>query len=237
MQPIVNIYKDPEAVATAFAEVLQEMVNQENSHIALSGGSTPNLLFEILGEDYSFSIKWQNAHLYWGDERCVPPFSDESNFKNAKSRLIDHIAIPAQNVHRIRGENDPYQEARRYSQRIKMLVPGGAKIPRFDLIALGLGTDGHTASIFPHEMSLLDSENICDVATHPESGQRRVSLTGKVINAGRKIVFLVTGAQKAEKVKEILTGTKKSLSYPASHISAPSGEVLWFLDEAAAAEL
>lgn len=237
MKPIVKIFKDPEAVARAYAEMLQNMVAEKNCHIALSGGSTPNLLFEILGTEYSFNVKWQNVHLYWGDERCVPPFSSESNFKNAKARLIDHVAIPTQNVHRIRGEGDPAQEAKRYSQRINTLVPSEKGLPKFDLITLGLGSDGHTASIFPHEMHLLNAPNICEIATHPESGQKRVTLTGDILNHTSKAVFLVTGDSKAEKVREILSNSSSKDKYPASHIICPTGEVHWYLDEAAAAEL
>jgi 6-phosphogluconolactonase len=226
-------YEDPKSTARAFAEVLVEMINQGNAHIALSGGSTPNLLFDILASEYSFNVKWQNAHLYWGDERCVPPFNPQSNFLSAKTRLIDHIAIPTENVHRIRGESDPEHESYRYSQRIKTLVPHENGWPRFDLVILGLGEEGHTASIFPDQMELLESDKYCAVATHPETGQHRVTLTGKVINNASKVAFLVTGEGKSQKVATMLSNTKGRLDYPAAHVNPTKGELLWYIDEAA----
>lgn len=237
MKPTVKIFNNPEAVAHACAEYLMELINAKNTHIALSGGSTPNLLFKILGQDYSFKIKWPNAHLYWGDERCVPPFSSESNFKTVKSSLIDHVAIPAENVHRIRGENDPIQETMRYTQRIKTLVPTKNGLPAFDVVMLGLGSDGHTASIFPDQLELIQSREICELAVHPDSGQQRVTLTGSVINNATMVMFIVTGESKAEKVAEILGGRKNSENYPAAHIKNSNGELIWFLDEAASAKL
>jgi 6-phosphogluconolactonase len=234
-QPEIKKYSDPDATARAFAKDLVEKINEGNTHIALSGGSTPNILFDILAKEYSFNVKWQNAHLYWGDERCVPPFHAESNFLFAKTKLIDHVAIPTENVHRIRGENEPGQESYRYSQRVKTLVPEKNGWPRFDIVILGLGTDGHTASIFPNQMDLLTSENICDVAEHPESGQKRITLTGKVINNAAKIAFLVTGTSKAEKVATMLSDNKSRLNYPAGHILPTNGKLTWYLDEPAGA--
>jgi 6-phosphogluconolactonase len=234
MKPNIRVFKNPEMTARAFADFIEESINQQNTHIALSGGSTPNQLYQILGKDYSFRIKWLNAHLYWGDERCVPPFSEESNFKSVKSNLVDHIAIPSENIHRIRGENDPVKEIKRYSQRIKTLLPENQGIPEFDIMLLGLGTDGHTASIFPDQMHLLSSNNICEIARHPETGQSRITLTGTVINRAKHVVFLVTGRSKAEKVKQIINATKDSKTLPAAHIIPTSNNLYWYLDEEAA---
>ena len=141
--------------------------------------------------------------------------------------------MPEANVHRVLGENDPVQEAQRYGKEIEDGLPSANGLPQFDLIILGMGADGHTASIFPHEMELLDSKEVCAVATHPESGQKRVSLTGQVINNARVVTFLVTGASKAEKVVEIFNQSGDWKSYPASYIKPDSGELTWYLDKAA----
>ncbi|MFT4736251.1 MAG: 6-phosphogluconolactonase [Cyclobacteriaceae bacterium] len=236
-QSDITIFKDASALALGMAKVIQQAANEGNKHIALSGGSTPSILFDVLAADYAFDLKWSNAHLYWGDERCVPPFNAQSNYLAAKNKLIDHVAIPTQNIHRIRGENDPFQEARRYSQRVKTLVPEINGHPQFDLIILGLGTDGHTASIFPDQMDLLTADDICRVATHPESGQKRISLTGKVLNNAKSVIFLVSGASKADVVQNIIERKAEAASYPASHIQPITGKLTWLLDEAAAAKL
>ena len=236
-QPEILQFDTATDTARAFAQFLIEKINTTNTHIALSGGSTPNLLFDLLANEYSFNVKWQNAHLYWGDERCVPPFHAESNFLSVKNRLIDHVAIPMENIHRIRGENDPTQESYRYSQRIKTLLPEKNNLPCFDIVILGLGTDGHTASIFPDQMDLLTSDDFCAVATHPESGQKRVTLTGNIINNASTVAFLVTGKSKEEKVKLILSKKTERLKYPAAHIQPRHGQLIWYLDKEAASKL
>ncbi|MEL7342864.1 MAG: 6-phosphogluconolactonase, partial [Bacteroidota bacterium] len=172
----------------------------ETYHIALSGGSTPRLLFEYLSEHFRESIPWGDVHLWWGDERCVPPDHEESNYLMTKETLLKGVILPPENVHRIKGENSPADEAVRYANEMKKSIPQKNDLPVFDLIYLGLGTDGHTASIFPDRMDLLTSTDLTAVASHPESGQTRISLTGPVLNNARKIAFLVTGASKAELV-------------------------------------
>ena len=235
MNPKLHVSKDPGAVAQDFAEKLMALMRPKvKLHVALSGGSTPQLLFDKLASDFKDSIDWQYIHFYWGDERCVPPGHAESNYGMTKKHLFDHINIPADNIHRIHGEKDPVQEAMRYGQEINANVPSNFGLPCFDLIMLGLGTDGHTASIFPHEMQLLEQKETCAVATHPESGQKRVSLTGPVINNAAYVAFLVTGSSKQEKVKEIFRKTGSWKSYPASYIAPTHGELHWFMDVAAA---
>jgi 6-phosphogluconolactonase len=226
------------ATAQTFAEFLfEKQQNKESITIALSGGSTPKLLFDILANDFSASIDWKKIYLFWGDERCVSPTDDESNFKMTQDRLISKVNIPTGNIHRVLGENDPSNEAKRYSELIKSHVSIVDQLPQFDIVMLGLGEDGHTASIFPHQMELLHSDEVCAVATHPESGQKRISLTGKVINNAKEVCFLVTGAGKAEKVEEILFSAGNYKKYPAYYIQPKSGLLNWFIDEAAASKL
>ena len=227
------IFDTPQAVAEAFAKDLaQRIAAADQLTIALSGGSTPKLLFDHMAAEYA-DIDWSKVHLYWGDERCVPPTDDDSNYKMTVTHLLSKIDMPEANVHRVLGENDPVQEAERYGKEIEDGLPSANGLPQFDLIILGMGADGHTASIFPHEMELLDSKEVCAVATHPESGQKRVSLTGQVINNARVVTFLVTGASKAEKVVEIFNQSGDWKSYPASYIKPDSGELTWYLDKAA----
>lgn len=225
-----HIFKDNQAVATAFAKYLSEQIKQSDSfHIALSGGSTPKVLFKLLAEQDAKEIDWKKVHLFWGDERCVLPTDAESNYRMTKEKLIDHIAIPFVNVHRVLGSRNPAVEAVRYGKEIQWCLPEKNGLPVFDLVMLGMGSDGHTASIFPHQMELLKAKDICGVATHPESGQKRVTLTGKVINNAKQIHFLVTGESKKEKIQEIFGQSGKYKDYPATHIKRAE----WWLDEAA----
>ncbi|MEM6348609.1 MAG: 6-phosphogluconolactonase [Bacteroidota bacterium] len=233
MEKIIS--KNPSAVAEGFAAWLAErIVPGKAFHLALSGGSTPKILFAHLAEHYQNKISWADLHLWWGDERCVPPDHADSNYRMTKELLIDHVGIPSENVHRVIGEADPTEEAQRYGAEIDRIIPQKVGLAAFDLIMLGMGSDGHTASIFPHQMELLESKETCVVATHPESGQIRVSLSGPVINNADAVAFLVTGTSKTEKVEAIFSGSEESKIYPAAHI-APRGELFWFLDEAASA--
>lgn len=233
-----HIYADNPAVATAFAEWLVNWLQgRSRTTIALSGGSTPKLLFQVLAENYAEEIDWSGIHFFWGDERCVPPDHDESNYGMTKALLLDHIDIPATNVHRIKGEDEPASEAIRYGQEILTTVSAIDGRPAFDLIILGMGGDGHTASIFPHEMHLLEDTAICGVATHPSSGQNRITLNGPVLNHAYQVAFLVTGAAKAEKVQLILEKQAGYEAFPAAHIAPAGGITHWFLDEAAAQQL
>ena len=233
-----KILQTPLDTAKAFADFMLEQ-HRENGMltVALSGGSTPKILFDLLATDYKDKFNWSEIHFYWGDERCVPPTDNDSNFKMTKEHLLNLIRMPEANIHRVLGENDPIEEAERYGQLIESNLPKQEGNPVFDIIILGMGTDGHTASIFPHEIELLDSPKTCEVANHPESGQKRVSLTGPVINAAKNVCFLVTGDNKKEKIKQIFEDHEIAKSYPAYHISPTHGELIWFIDEAAAAQL
>lgn len=230
----IKIFDSPIETAQAFAAFMLEK-NQElgKLNIALSGGSTPKILFDILASDYSDQFDWGKINLYWGDERCVPPTDDESNYKMTVDHLLSKVDIPEKNIHRIKGEEDPTEEAQRYDNLIESNLPSEEDNPVFDIIILGMGTDGHTASIFPHEIELLDSTNNCEVATHPDSGQKRITLTGPVINQAKNICFLVTGENKKEKIKQIVEGTELAKNYPTFHINPKHGELIWFIDKAA----
>ena len=231
--PYTHVFKDNAAVAAAFAEYLcRQIASTETCHIALSGGSTPKVLFQQLVDNYADKIDWKKVHFYWGDERCVPPEHAESNYGMTEQLLLKHIPIPFTNIHRVLGNRDPKEESARYAREIEWNLPLKNGLPVFDIILLGMGSDGHTASIFPNQLGLLTSDETCVVATHPETGQKRITLTGEVINLAHKVHFLVTGAAKTSVVKEIFTKTGNYEAYPAAFIE----EAEWWMDEAAAGE-
>lgn len=231
----INIYKSLQELAQKFGDYLVEITSgSKTKNIALCGGSTPKILFDYLAEKYPAANIWRNIHLYWGDERCVAPDNDDSNFKITKERLLDKIKIAEKNIHRILGEANPALEAVRYGNEINKGLPTQNRLPSFDLVILGIGDDGHTASIFAHQMEFLDSQNICEVSEHPVSGQKRITLSGRVINNSKEVAFLVSGKNKKEIVSEILNQTGNWKTYPASFIKPVDGNVKWFLDESAA---
>lgn len=199
-------------------------------HISLSGGSTPKLLFKTLATaPFNTEIQWQNLHFWWGDDRMVEPSNPESNYGEVQKLLFDHIQISTENIHRIRGEAPVEQELARFSQELTACVPNLA----FDWIILGMGNDGHTASLFPHQTNFDDS-NVAVIAKHPESGQIRISKTAKLLEQAKRITYLVTGAAKAEVLKEIHHTPAEQLPYPAARIQARNGVTEWYLDQEAA---
>lgn len=228
------------AVAKQFAEFLVERIaaKQGNFTLALSGGSTPKLLFTLLAEQYTDQIDWARLHLFWGDERLVSYDDAESNYGVTKSLLLDHVAIPPANIHPVATSLEPSEAVTDYAAVLQKFVAQDSKNgPVFDLIMLGMGDDGHTASIFPHEMELMTAKETTGLATHPISGQLRVTLTGPVINHAREVAFLVTGNSKTNRTAQIINKEHHYLDFPAAHIQPVSGGLHWFLDEAAASEV
>ncbi|MDO5664244.1 MAG: 6-phosphogluconolactonase [Bacteroidia bacterium] len=232
----IRVFDNLTSLNESFTAYLKEILaDRERITVALSGGSTPKSLFDYWAKNHKNDIDWNRVFFFWGDERCVPPTDEQSNYNMTRGHLLNHVVIPERNVFRIKGENEPAAEAERYSTLLQMEVDKTDGIPSFDLIILGMGDDGHTASIFPQEIELWKSESFCVVATHPETGQKRVSLSGKVINHAQHVVFLVTGTTKAEKVKKIIGSRKEVKSiYPAAKVKPISGNLVWFLDEEAA---
>jgi len=231
------VFKSPEDLANQFADQLMSWVEERcgsSFNLAISGGKTPDLLFSVLASKYSDSTLWQKIHFWWVDERMVPPKDPESNFGVAQKLLFSQISIPEENIHRIKGENIPEAETLSYSAQIQENLPQHDGWPIFDLIMLGMGDDGHTASIFPDQMYLLNSRHICEVATQPQSGQKRVTLTGKTVCSASMICFLVTGLNKAERLSEIWNNPEKANLLPAAHIHPVNGNLMWFVDKLAA---
>jgi 6-phosphogluconolactonase len=232
----LKISKTKQKTAENFTDWLIGSIGSKDTlYVALSGGSTPKIVFDELAARDLPKSEWEKVHLYWGDERCVPPDDADSNYKMTVEHLLSKIEIPEKNIHRIKGEEEPREEAVRYSEVLERELPRVNGLPQFDLVILGMGDDGHTASIFPHEIGLWDADPLCEVAKHPESGQKRITITGKVINNAATVAFLVTGEDKAEKVGEIIDGRAGFKDYPANLVEPSSGNLFWFVDEAAAA--
>lgn len=242
MPATIKTFTSPQKVAGAFTErliQLNEHAKQTGTSVTvcLSGGSTPKLFFKTLASEHG-DIDWSNVQFFWGDERCVPAESDESNFGEADRLFLSKANIPGENVHAVNGSIDPELAAKEYETAIRTHVNAddSSELPRFDLMVLGMGDDGHTASIFPHQLELLDSKNVCEVATHPTSGQKRVTVTGDVITNSAEICFLITGANKASVLSTILNKSEGYQAFPTSRFSDLEQTRFW-LDDAAAAEL
>lgn len=234
----VRIFRTPYELAEKFAEEIVQMVkdaadNDVPISVALSGGSTPELLFSVLGDHFSKSAPWEFVNFFWGDERCVPPVSPDSNFGMAFRLLFKKIKIPKGNIHRVYGEHDPALEVLRYSDLISGHLNTRDGFPVFDLVLLGLGEDGHTASIFPGRPELFQSDKICEVTLHPLSHQKRITITGGVINNAENVRFLVTGSNKAEVVKKIIGKEKSAVNLPATLVVPLNGSLEWLLDSKA----
>ena len=215
---IYRHYATPEAVARAVAEEAFVRPSREGwVHIAVSGGSTPRLLFELLAsEPLASSVQWDRVHLYWVDERCVPPTDAESNYGMTEETLLRHVPIPDGQVHRIAGEKDPEREAKDYSWLV-------------DVVILGLGDDGHTSSIFPHQMELLETDQPYAVGVSPR-GQKRVAMTGPTILAAKKLLFHATGQKKAPILRAIASSAPKADRYPATYIFRHRSDVELYTD-------
>ncbi|MGF1742336.1 6-phosphogluconolactonase [Vibrio profundum] len=233
-----KIFDTPQQVVDTLANNLKALSELGQAvHISLSGGSTPKMLFKRLAEqDFANSIQWQNLHFWWGDERCVAPDDSESNYGEANTLLFSKVAIPADNIHRILGEKEPNGEAERFAKEMADVIPCEHGVPVFDWILLGVGADGHTASLFPSHTNY-DDERLAIVASHPESGQVRVSKSAKTLAAAKRISYLVLGAGKADIVQEIHTTPAADLPYPAAKVHSTNGETEWYLDLHAASKI
>jgi 6-phosphogluconolactonase len=246
---IVEVSATPAALAEAAAERFVASATAaidatETFCVALSGGSTPRGLFSLLASArYSDRVEWSRVHFFWGDERCVPPDSAESNFRMAKETLLDHVPVRAANVHRIRGEDAPAVAAEQYERELRSAFATPAGAPqfapgaRFDLVLLGLGTNGHTASLFPHQKSVREQTRWVMAERVDAVGMWRITLTPPILNAATEVVFLVSGREKAVMLRRVLYDAPNSDELPAQVISPAKGRLRWMLDAAAAADL
>jgi 6-phosphogluconolactonase len=208
--------------------------------VALSGGSTPQALFILLAAPpYSSLLPWHKMHFFWGDERLVPPDDAGSNYYHAAQLLLDKVHVPAENVHRVQGESSAEAAVVDYTAQLKSFATGQRHWPHFDLVLLGMGSDGHTASIFPGS-PLKDKSGMAVkavTADYEDRPSQRLTLTSAVFNDARHILFLVTGANKADAVTAILDGPSDPEQWPAQRIQPSAGSITWHIDQAAAKKL
>ncbi|MGH2585100.1 MAG: 6-phosphogluconolactonase [Dehalococcoidia bacterium] len=210
--------------------------------IALSGGNTPQPVYRLLATDeFSRRIDWSRVQVFWGDERCVPPNDEESNYRMAKEALLDHVPLPPANVHRMRGEEDPAQAAAQCGRELQAVfggdAEGGAPPAGFDLILLGMGDNGHTASLFPGKTAMHEEKRWV-VAEYIEAvSMWRITFTPVLINAAATVTFLVAGTQKAEVLHQVLEGPYQPDVLPSQIVKPVHGQLVWLLDQAAASRL
>ena len=245
----VEIFSTAAQLATAaaerFVEVAHAAIDATGSFsVALSGGSTPRALFATLASPaYSARVDWPHVRLFWGDERCVPPDDAQSNYRVARELLLDRVPVRPENVHRIRGEDAPWTASKQYERELRAAFgtadgpPRGTPGARFDLVLLGLGDNGHTASLFPHFRSVHDQTRWVmaeDVAT---LDMWRITLTPVVLNQAAEVLFLVAGREKAAILRRVLYGARDTDELPAQAIVPADGRLRWFVDAAAASDL
>ena len=248
-QPVSVTYRvspTSEALAASAAEFFASTVAaavgaRGIARVAVSGGTTPKAMFALLADrsaPYFARVPWERLHLFWVDERCVPPTDAESNYRMTNEALLEHVPLPAAQIHRIEGELDPEVAAARVEAAIRAAFRlEGAETPAFDLVLLGLGEDGHTASLFPHTAALFELGRIA-VANHvPQKKTWRITLTWLVINRGREVAFLIEGAAKAQAVRNVFCGAYDPEAKPAQLVRPASGRLNLLLDAAAAAKL
>ena len=230
------------AAAEFFASVVSAAVRARGvARVALSGGTTPKRMFALLADRNAptfTQVPWERLQIFWVDERCVPPTDDESNYKMTNEAMLSKVPLPAAQIHRMEGELEPEVAASRYEAEIRTEFRlEGAEAPVFDLVLLGMGDDGHTASLFPHTQALFEMVRLA-VANHvPQKETWRITLTWPVIDRGREVAFLIEGAGKARVLDDVLLGAYDPEAKPSQLIRPASGELTFLLDAAAAAKL
>jgi len=218
---------------------------QGHFSLALSGGSTPEKLYNLLANaPYKDQFDWSKVLIFFGDERCVPPNHPDSNYRMASQALLSKVPLPSENIHRMHGEDPPEEAAAAYAQELEKAFglehgdgPSPENFPSFDLILLGMGPDGHTASLFPGTQALQERGRPVTVNHVPRLNSDRITLTAPAINQAGQVWFLVVGEDKAEPLVRVLEGEFQPQTYPSQLVSPQHGKLLWMLDEAAAAKL
>ena len=244
----IKYYVEPDAQALArraaqyFVEMAGEAVaGRGRARIAISGGSTPKATFQLLADPdqpWRSRMPWENLDLYWVDERAVPPEAAESNYRMTREALLDHVPLHPEQIHRIEGELEPELAAARYETELRNTFRlEGAEFPRFDLVALGMGDDGHTASLFPHTEAIHEVSRLVTANHVPQKDTWRITLTWPVIDRASSVFFLIAGEDKAQVLKEVLTGPRDPERLPSQLIWPASGILTLILDKAAAALL
>ena len=244
----IKYYVEPDATSLArraahhFVEMISEATEANGrARIAISGGSTPKAAFQLLADPsqpFEKRMPWEDVDLFWVDERTVPPDHPDSNYRMTREALLDHVPLHAQQIHRMQGELAPDVAAAQYESELRNTFRlEGAESPRFDLLQLGMGPDGHTASLFPHTAAIHEMNRLVTANQVPQMNTWRITLTWPVINHARSVFFLIAGADKASRVHEVFTGSRDPERLPSQLIWPSSGILTLFLDKAAAALL
>jgi len=238
---MLKIFEDRNALAHAAAKLFAEQAKNAIAvsgrfTVLLAGGETPRLSYETLAQEpYRSSVPWGDIHFFWGDERCVPPDDPRSNALLAQVALLSHVSVRKKQIHPILSDGSPRHAADAYGLELVEFFNG--QPPSFDLVLLGLGDDGHTASLLPDSASLQEKLRWTAVAKRPEENFSRVTLTAPIINQARLVVFLVSGNGKAQVLQTILNGSANEPTYPAQLIQPESGDLRWYVDRDAASLL
>lgn len=240
----VLIYADADVLARAAAALFQELTADAVqarglAYVALSGGSTPRRMGQLLAAPpYRETVPWPAIELFWGDERWVPPDSEESNYGTARQTLLDHVAVDSSRVNPVPTDAaDPRLAATMYSAQLRMVFGDVSGVPRFDVIFLGMGDDGHTASLFPGTPAVHEANELVVANYVPKMNDYRITMTPPILNAARDVIFLVAGAGKSETLASVLTGSVNVDQLPSQIVAPSPGRLRWLVDEAAAAHL
>ena len=236
----IEIFKSSSELGNYAARSFVEIANQSIAArgrflVVLSGGNTPMRLYEILGDEFQEQVDWKQVHFFWGDERCVPVDDAGNSYGQAKKVFLDKVN--AINIHRIESDLKPAEAAIDYANTLKVFSEPPLEWPRFDLVLLGMGDDGHTASLFPGSPVEVDTPTLAVVANYQDRPANRVTLTQNVFNDARNIFFLVVGVSKAETLQRVLSDVRTLDELPAQRIDPKDGKVVWLVDEAAASQL
>jgi len=246
----IRIFKDLESLshdaAHLFIEQAANSITERGRFlVALNGGNTPVRLFQLLANEFKNKVDWNQVHIFWGDERCVPPHDPGSCYGQARDLLLSHVPISEANIHRIKGDPstssgqrlDPVEASRDYSLTLRGFSSPPLDVPRFDLVYLGMGEDGHTASLFPGSPVDVTELTMPVTAQYQDRPANRVTLTPVVFNSARVIAFMATGEKKAITLAEVLSDRYNPELYPAQRINPKHGKLIWLVDEGAARQL
>jgi 6-phosphogluconolactonase len=242
MKPDIRIFKSIKEISRSASELFvvqsAKAIRERGRFLAvLNGGGTPAETFRLLATESRENVDWEHVHIFWGDERCVPPSDPESSYGQARDLLLRHVPIPEPNVHRIEAEIAPAEAAKDYSMLLQRFASPSLKWPRFDLVFLGMGEDGHTASLFPGSPVDVEKPVIPVTGSYQDRPARRVTLTPPVFNNARMVIFMASGEKKASALAEVLSGRYNPELYPAQRIDPKDGKLIWLLDEDAASRL
>lgn len=244
MIPEIRIFKDTDAVSRGAADLFLEttseaIIERGRALVAISGGNTPLGLFRLLtGERFRNQINWPAVHIFWADERCVPADDPESNYGQARRVFLDKVPIPEKNIHRVNSDTEPAEASKEYADTLREFRDPPLEWPRFDLIFLGMGDDGHTASLFPGSQVDVSTPTQAVTAQYQGRPANRVTLTPGVLNSARQIVFLVSGENKAEILARVLDEENYQPElYPVQRVRPLEGRIVWMIDQTAASKL